>query len=117
MLEEEVEILGVPEIPSKQTVAKGQLLNITSNNVTYFTHIIHKYPAKFIPHIPRWAINKYLRGKGKLVLDPFCGSGTTLVEASKIFVYCPSRDVRNKFCRIFMYNMGKISNIITCNVK
>ena len=93
MLEEELEILGVPEIPSKQTVAKGQLLNITSNNVTYFTHVIHKYPAKFIPHIPRWAINKYLRGKGKLVLDPFCGSGTTLVEASINSHHCVGIDI------------------------
>ena len=62
-------------------VEKGSILNILTNNVTAHTHGFHKYPAKFIPHIPRWAINKYLSGqKNRTVLDPFCGSGTTLVE-------------------------------------
>ena len=57
------------------------ILNIVSNGVNAFTHGFHKYPAKYIPHIPRWAIHKYLTGmKEKNILDPFCGSGTTLVE-------------------------------------
>jgi len=33
-----------------------------------------------IPHIPGYYINKYTR-KNDLILDPFCGSGTTLLEA------------------------------------
>jgi DNA modification methylase len=62
-------------------IGQGSILNIFTNNVTAYTHCFHKYPAKFIPHIPKWAINKYLTGqKGKTILDPFCGSGTTLVE-------------------------------------
>lgn len=66
-------------IPDK--IEPGSILNIFTNNVTAYTHGFHKYPAKFIPHIPKWAINKYLsRQKSKTILDPFCGSGTTLVE-------------------------------------
>jgi len=66
-------------IPDK--IEYDTILNIFSNNVTAYTHGLHKYPAKFIPHIPKWAINKYLVGKEeKTILDPFCGSGTTLVE-------------------------------------
>ena len=62
-------------------VERNRILNIFTNSVTNYTHGFHKYPAKFIPNIPRWAIDKYLgTKKGKLVLDPFCGSGTTLVE-------------------------------------
>lgn len=62
-------------------VERDTILNIFTNSVTSHTHGFHKYPAKFIPNIPRWAIDKYLgTEKGKLVLDPFCGSGTTLVE-------------------------------------
>lgn len=57
------------------------ILDIKTNNVTSSTHGFHKYPAKFIPQIPRWAISKYLKsGTNKFILDPFCGSGTTLVE-------------------------------------
>jgi site-specific DNA-methyltransferase (cytosine-N4-specific) len=39
----------------------------------------HPYPARFIPEIPAQALD-LLKVDGP-VLDPFCGSGTTLVEA------------------------------------
>lgn len=62
-------------------ISRESMLNIGSRNVTSHTHGFHKYPAKFIPDIPRWAIEKYLVDeKEKTILDPFCGSGTTLVE-------------------------------------
>lgn len=44
------------------------------------THGFHPYPAKFIPQIPRNII-KLLSKEGDIVLDPFCGSGTTGVVA------------------------------------
>ncbi len=44
-------------------------------------HGAHPYPAKFIPHIPRQLV-QHLTQPGDVVLDPMCGSGTTLVEAS-----------------------------------
>ncbi len=44
-------------------------------------HAIHPYPAKFIPQIPRKLIELFHPGDSSVVLDPFCGSGTTLVEA------------------------------------
>src|SRR3989344_1696747 len=46
-----------------------------------FTHGIHTYPAMMIPQIARRLI--YLYGKNATtLLDPFMGSGTSLVEAS-----------------------------------
>jgi len=71
-------IIQVEEI--LKDVEFNSTLEIISNNVTYFTHGFFKYPCKFIPHIPRWAIQKYTKPLD-LVLDPFAGSGTTLVEA------------------------------------
>ena len=44
-------------------------------------HNIHPYPAKFIPQIPRELIRLFHPGRGQVVFDPFCGSGTTLVES------------------------------------
>jgi len=44
-------------------------------------HAFHPYPAKFIPEIPRALIELFPPPKGSCVFDPFCGSGTTLVEA------------------------------------
>nr|ADQ20509.1 M.BseYI [Bacillus sp. 2521] len=43
-------------------------------------HSIHPYPAKFIPQIPHKAILNW-SNPNDVVLDPFCGSGTTLLEA------------------------------------
>lgn len=44
-------------------------------------HSIHPYPAKFIPEIPRCLIESLPIPKDAAILDPFCGSGVTLVEA------------------------------------
>jgi site-specific DNA-methyltransferase (cytosine-N4-specific) len=46
----------------------------------YLTHSLHPYPAKFPPQLPKTILSRFAR-KGQTVLDPFCGSGTTLVEA------------------------------------
>lgn len=46
----------------------------------YLTHGLHPYPAKFIPQIPN-ALIQELSSVGDVVVDIFCGSGTTLVEA------------------------------------
>ncbi len=43
-------------------------------------HNIYKYPARFAPEFVREAI-KAFSAEGDLVIDPFCGSGTSLVEA------------------------------------
>jgi DNA modification methylase len=43
-------------------------------------HSFHRYFGKLIPAIPAFAIQEFTR-PGDVVLDPFCGSGTTLVEA------------------------------------
>lgn len=54
-----------------------------SEDTSYLTHSLHPYPAKFPPQLPKRILEQYAV-KGQTVLDPFCGSGTTLVEA-KIF--------------------------------
>ncbi len=44
------------------------------------SHAWHPFPAKFPPRLPRFFIEE-LSAPGETVLDPMCGSGTTLVEA------------------------------------
>ncbi|MBU1783567.1 MAG: DNA methyltransferase [Patescibacteria group bacterium] len=72
-------IQTVDELPLKPT--ENSIYAIESNGITAHTHGFFKYPCKFIPHVPRWAINKYCSGKACKIIDPFCGSGTTLVES------------------------------------
>lgn len=42
----------------------------------------HWYPARYVPQLAGILVN-YFTEPGQLVLDPFCGSGTTLLEAFK----------------------------------
>lgn len=52
------------------------------SHVDRYTHSIHPYPAKLITHIPYFFINNsYFLKDGDVVLDPFCGSGTVLLES------------------------------------
>lgn len=43
-------------------------------------HYLVSYPVSFPWTLPQFFISKYTQ-KGDIVLDPFCGSGTTLLEA------------------------------------
>ena len=52
-------------------------------NTNYLNHSVHPYPCKFIPQIPNTLIQE-LSSIGDTVIDPFAGSGTTLVEALRL---------------------------------
>lgn len=58
--------------------------DFTNARTKFGPHNIHPYPAKFIPQIPRSLIEIFHPGDGSKILDPFCGSGTTLVEAMSL---------------------------------
>ncbi len=47
-----------------------------------YTHNFHWYPAKLFPQIPAQLLDFLHVRPGTVVLDPFCGSGTVLVEAA-----------------------------------
>lgn len=56
-----------------------------SNGLTTdrYTHLIHPYPAKLLPQIPYFLLRAGLlapRSGELIVADPFCGSGTVLLE-------------------------------------
>ena len=50
----------------------------------YSVHGIHEYKGKFNPQIAKALLNILGVKAGSRVLDPFCGSGTTLVEAAQM---------------------------------
>jgi len=53
------------------------------NKPDRFTHLIHPYPAKLLCHIPYFFLNNtFFSNIGETILDPFCGSGTVLLEAN-----------------------------------
>ena len=50
-------------------------------NTRYFAHGIHEYKGKFNPQIVRAIMNICGITPSSQILDPFCGSGTSLLEA------------------------------------
>lgn len=58
-----------------------QSWDFKSVDTKIYTHCYHNYPAMMIPQIAERLINLY--GKNaKILFDPYCGTGTSLVEAS-----------------------------------
>ena len=47
---------------------------------TKHVHRLHPYLGKFVPQLVEALLSRYVRSGGR-VLDPFAGSGTTLVQA------------------------------------
>jgi site-specific DNA-methyltransferase (cytosine-N4-specific) len=50
----------------------------------YSTHGLHEYKGKFNPQVAKAILNIFGVRAGDQVLDPFCGSGTTLVECAQM---------------------------------
>lgn len=57
--------------------------NFRTADTKDYTHCYHSYPAMMIPQIARKLLTDYApEGNLELILDPYVGSGTTLVESS-----------------------------------
>lgn len=74
-------------VDDEQITPKISLLekSATSHNrqaTRYSAHGIHEYKGKFNPQIVHTLLNNLGANKNTVILDPFCGSGTTLLESS-----------------------------------
>jgi site-specific DNA-methyltransferase (cytosine-N4-specific) len=47
-----------------------------------YTHCFHIYPAMMIPQVAREILKRYNDKEFKVLFDPYCGTGTSLVEGS-----------------------------------
>lgn len=66
----------------QRVIVPESLVEAVSNRekVMGAPHDFYRYPARFSPLFAREAIKTFTE-HGDFVLDPFCGGGTTLVEA------------------------------------
>lgn len=70
-------------MPQKIVTLAGNVVDewtFRNADTQYLTHGLHPYPARMIPQLAERLIREYSR-EGDWVLDPFCGSGTVLVES------------------------------------
>ncbi|MDR3652147.1 MAG: DNA methyltransferase [Paludibacter sp.] len=56
-------------------------LDFSQSNTRLLTHGFHKYPAKMVPQIASALISEF-GANASLLFDPYCGTGTSLVEAN-----------------------------------
>ncbi|SDW13857.1 DNA methyltransferase [Tepidimicrobium xylanilyticum] len=89
--------------------------NLKESDTTKHVHRLHPYKGKFIPqlveyflddHIDDYKKEVYFR-KGDIVLDPFCGSGTTLVQANELGIHAIGVDVSEFNAFISNAKIGK----------
>lgn len=68
-------------------------------NIHFMTHGLHTYPARMIPQIAENLIKTYGK-KNSLILDPFCGSGGVLAEATRANLNSVGLDINPLACLI-----------------
>ncbi len=51
-----------------------------SENTRQLTHCYHDYPARMIPQVARQFLKLFTENKHGVLFDPYCGTGTSLVE-------------------------------------
>ena len=73
---------GPVELGGAATEARrlGKLFDVDPGLARALTHGFHSYAGRMHPSIARGAVSAFST-EGDLVVDPFCGSGTVLVEA------------------------------------
>lgn len=67
-----------------QTSARREIdesWDFRKSNTKEYTHCFHAYPAMMIPQVARRIIENY-GTKASTLFDPYCGTGTSLVEAN-----------------------------------
>ena len=71
---------AVKSVEEKVSIIDWDFKGALSN---YGLHRFHWYPGTFIPQLPGYLIELFSQ-PGDVVYDPFCGVGTTLVEALRL---------------------------------
>ncbi len=83
-----------PATPTQQALLERVNGNGPNRQSTrYSAHGLHEYKGKFNPQIAKALLNIFGVSKGQWALDPFCGSGTSLVEAAHLGINAVGADL------------------------
>ncbi|MFH0808426.1 MAG: DNA methyltransferase [archaeon] len=104
---------GTREIEWKKKLGNDLNWNLSFDNLrekdtTKHVHRLHPYKGKFIPQLVEYFIDSHTDDfkqnsffkKGDIILDPFSGSGTTLVQANELGIHSVGIDISRFNCMI-----------------
>ncbi len=82
--------------------------NIREKDSTKHVHRLHPYKGKFIPQLVEYFLDNHIDDfktqvffqKGDIILDPFSGSGTMLVQANELGMHAIGVDISKFNCTI-----------------
>ena len=74
------EVINIPTLPDEPINGGKYFFTVNPAEVESYTLPFFKFPARFFPLVPRWVIQHHSKPDDS-VLDPFCGSGSALVES------------------------------------
>ncbi|MHB1645702.1 MAG: DNA methyltransferase [bacterium] len=99
--------------------------NLREKDTTKHVHRLHPYKGKFIPQLVEYFIDNHIDNfkkdnyfkSGDILLDPFCGSGTTLVVSNELRMHSIGIDVSRFNCMIaevkmLDYNIDNLEYLI-----
>lgn len=77
---------------------QGALERINGNgagrqSTRYSVHGLHEYKGKFNPQVAKAILNIFGAKTGQHAIDPFCGSGTSLVECAQLGIRALGTDI------------------------
>ena len=97
---------------------------LRESDTTKHVHRLHPYKGKFIPQLVEYFLDKHINNhkkeiyfrEGNIILDPFMGSGTTLIQSSELGLHSIGIDVSDFNCLISKvkfqdYDIAKLDKI------
>lgn len=107
--------------------------NYKEAETTKHVHRLHPYKGKFIPQLVEYFLDSHVDSfkkdvcfkKNDIILDPFCGSGTTLVQANELNIHAIGLDIslfntlisNCKVNKVSLIDLEKYIKIITLALK
>ena len=82
--------------------------HLRESDTTKHVHRLHPYKGKFIPQLVEYFLDSHINTfkkkvffkEGDIILDPFMGSGTTLIQSSELGFHSIGIDISNFNCLI-----------------